>query len=174
MSFPGRACDFPVIGTSDRDGMDLEEEDTESLAAALSDARAAAERQTRLAEQANRRVQELEQELQEVEEHVAGLEDELRKSQGQATRLASEKLLLKEQVSHLERDLRSVAAEEGGREEVTMRKKLGRCKTDGNDGLRDLDSAKEAQLTAEMALDAAKREHDEVVKVKDAELENQR
>ena len=29
MSFPGRACDFPVIGTSDRDGMDLEEEDTE-------------------------------------------------------------------------------------------------------------------------------------------------
>ena len=30
MSFPGRACDFPVrLGTSDRDGMDLEEEDTE-------------------------------------------------------------------------------------------------------------------------------------------------
>eukprot|EP00434_Breviolum_minutum_P011274 symbB.v1.2.009945.t1/scaffold642.1/size177528/8 len=128
-------------------------------------AKALAERQTRLAEQANRRVQELEQELLQLEEHVAGLEDELNKSQSQVSKFVSEKLVLKEQVATLEREISSSVVEKGGK------KNFGRCKTDG---IRDHDSAQEGRLHAEMLLESTKREQEEVLRAKDAELEEQR
>ncbi|CAK9008367.1 unnamed protein product [Durusdinium trenchii] len=133
------------------------------------EAKAALQQKQRQAEQAHRRIKELEQELLHVEEHVAGLEEELRKSTSQAARAAADLVSAKDQVSQLERELR--LREEGDERSPPRGRKLDRCQTDG---VRDLDWAKEAQLQAEAALEALKREHEEVLRARDAEHEKQR